>query len=258
MQVSTQGFHAPKRGNVESEYEDAYFPVQACREVLSEFRCAIADGASESAFSREWARLLVRGHHRHKLSLARLQSCWMRLVTRRPVPWYLEEKIRRGAHATFVGLSIRDAETPQPQGGSWRVVAVGDSCLFHVRGDQLLTVAPMSKSDEFNNHPHLISTDPATAFGLGESRPTVISGEWQPDDVFFLLTDALAEWTLSKHEAGRPPWTLFRSLGEDGDSGENEDSSSAGQALFESLVAELREKDGLHNDDTTLLRVGVA
>jgi serine/threonine protein phosphatase PrpC len=251
MWISTQGFHEPKRGNVESEYEDAFFPDRMCREELSEFRCAVADGASESAFSREWARLLVRGYQRQRLSLARLQRCWLRMVTRRQVPWYLEEKIRRGAHATLVGLSIWDAQTPEPH-GSWRVVAIGDSCLFHVRDDELLTVAPMSRSDEFNNHPHLISTDPATALGVGMSRATVISGEWQPNDVFYLLTDALAEWALNKHETGRPPWTLFRSMGEDGD------SSDAGQASFEAFVANLRKNDGLHNDDTTLLRVEVS
>ena len=252
MWVSTQGFHAPKQGNVESEYEDAYFPEDVCLQDLSEFRCAVADGASESAFSREWARLLVRGYYRRRMTLGRLQRCWSRMVTRRPVPWYLEEKIRRGAHATLVGLSIRDGEPSARSGGSWRIVAVGDSCLFHVRDDELLTVAPMSRSDEFNNHPHLISTDPATTFGLDESQITVVSGEWQPRDVFYLLTDALAEWTLAKHEAGRPPWSLFRSLGEDGD------SSGAGQRSFEALVANLRENGGLHNDDTTLLRVEVA
>jgi hypothetical protein len=121
-----------------------------------------------------------------------------------------------------------------------------------VRDDELLTVAPMSKSDQFNNHPNLISTDPSTAFGLGQSRATVISGEWQPNDMFYLLTDALAEWALGKHEAGKAPWDLFRSMGEDGK------SSDEGKASFETFVANLREKDGLHNDDTTLLRVEVS
>ena len=254
MWVCTQGFHAPKRGNVESEYEDAYFPERVCRRDLSEFHCAVADGASESAFSREWARLLVRGYYRQRMSLRRLQRCWLQMVTRRPVPWYLEEKIRRGAHATLVGLSIMEGEPSEPGGGSWQMEAVGDSCFFHVRNDELLTVAPVSRSDEFDNHPDLISTDTSTSFGLDESRLTVLSGEWQPSDAFYLLTDALAEWTLGEHEAGRPPWPLFRSLGQDGD----HCSSGAGEGSFETLVAELRENGGLHNDDATLLRVEVA
>ena len=73
-----------------------------------------------------------------------------------------------------------------------------------------------------------------------------------PSDVFYLLTDALAEWSLAEHEAGRPPWSLFRSLGEDGESG------SKGQESFKTLVAKLRENGGLHNDDTTLLRIEVS
>jgi serine/threonine protein phosphatase PrpC len=254
MFVSSQGFHVPKKGNVESEYEDAYFPELVCRRYLSEFHCAVADGASESAFAREWARLLVRGYYLQRMSVGQVQRCWVRKVTQRPVPWYLEAKIRRGAHAALVGLSIRDAEPSEPYGGSWQVSAVGDSCLFHVRNDELLTVAPICRSDEFDNHPHLISTDIATSFGLDESRLTVVSGEWQPNDTFYLLTDALAQWTLGEHEAGRPPWFLFRSLGQDGDHG----SSGAGQRRFENLVATLRENGGLHNDDTTLLRVEVA
>ncbi len=254
MWICTQAFHVPKRGNVESEYEDAYFPRQICRRDLSEFHCAVADGASESAFSGEWARLLVRGYCHRRVTLERLQRCWLRLATRRPVPWYLEAKIRRGAHAALVGLSIREGRSSEPLGGFWEVEAVGDSCFFHVRDNELLTVAPISKSDEFDNSPHLISTDASSSFGLDESRVAVVSGEWQPRDAFYLLTDALAQWILAEHEAGRPPWPLFRRLRHADDHCGN----GAGPRSFETVVAELRENGGLHNDDTTLLRVEVA
>jgi serine/threonine protein phosphatase PrpC len=252
MLVSSQGFSTPKRGNVVSEYEDAYFPELACqRQSLSEFRCAVSDGASESAFSREWARLLVRRFHSQRISLGLLQKCWLRKVTRKPVPWYLEEKIRRGAHATLVGLSIQDLETAKKGGGSWKATAVGDSCLFHVRKDKLLTVTPLSKSEEFNNHPHLVSTDSTNAFGINASHVKVISGEWLPNDVFYLLTDAIAEWALAQQEAGKPPWALFRKLG-------RRSNAKAAQQTFEKLVTKLRKTGGLHNDDTTLLRIEVA
>ena len=254
MWICTQAFHVPKRGNVESEYEDAYFPQQLCRRDLSEFHCAVADGASESAFSGEWARLLVRGYCHQRVTVERLQRCWLRLATRRPVPWYLEAKIRRGAYAALVGLSIREGRSSEPLGGSWEVEAVGDSCFFHVRDNVLLTVAPISKSDEFDNSPHLISTDASASFGLDESRLTVVSGEWQPRDAFYLLTDALAQWILAEHEAGRSPWPLFRRLRH----ADDHCGSSAEPRSFETVVAELRENGGLHNDDTTLLRVEVA
>ncbi len=253
MLICSQGFYAPKRGNVASEYEDAYFPERACqRQDIAEFRCAVADGASESAFSKEWARLLVRRRYQgQRLSFALLKRCWLRRVTSKPVPWYLEEKIRRGAHATLVELSIRDPKPSKPSGGPWKAAAVGDSCLFHVRDGRLLTVAPITQSDKFNNHPNLVSTDSSASFGLDESRIKVVSGKWLPRDVFYLLSAALAEWTLTRHEAGEPPWSLFHSLGRDGD------SDPEGQQSFEALVADLRENGGLHNDDTTLLRVEV-
>lgn len=254
MWVCTQAFHTPKRGNVEREYEDAFLPDQVFRRDLSEFHCAVADGASESAFSGEWARLLVRGYCRRGMSLKRLQRCWLRLVTRRAVPWYLEAKISRGAHAALVGLSIRDGQLAKSLGGSWEVAAVGDSCFFHVRGDELLTVGPISTSQGFDNTPHLISTDASASFGLDESRLTVLSGDWQPRDAFYLATDALSQWALAENEAGRHPWPMFRSLSQTADHchGGREGPS------FEELVAELREHGGLHNDDTTLLRVEVA
>ena len=254
MWICTQAFHVPKRGSVDSEYEDAFFPDRVFRQDLYEFRCAVADGASESAFSEEWARLLVRGYCRRQVSLERLQRRWLRFVTRRPAPWYLEAKIRRGAHATLVGLSIRDDAPSEPFGGSWEVEAVGDSCFFHVRGNELLTVAPIAKSDEFDNTPHLISTDTSISFGLVESQVTVFSGEWQPRDSFYLLTDALAQWTLAEHEAGRSPWPMFRGLRH----ADDQRDGNGEHRCFQTVVKELREKGGLHNDDTTLLRVEVA
>ena len=220
MWICTQAFHTPKRGNVESEYEDAFHPERLFRRDLSEFHCAVGDGASESAFSGEWARLLVRGYCRRGMSREGLQRRWL----------------------------------AESFGGSWDVAAVGDSCFFHVRADELLSVAPMSTSDEFNNSPHLISTDASASFGLDPSRLTVVSGEWRPRDAFYLASDALAQWALAAHEAGRPPWPLFRGLKHGADHGRD---SPEGRS-FEEVVTELREHGGLHNDDTTLLRVEVA
>ena len=59
---------------------------------------------------------------------------------------------------------------------------------------------------------------------------------------------------LAELEAGRSPWPMFRGLRHtDDDCG-----GDAGHRSFQSVIAELRQKGGLHNDDTTLLRVEVA
>ena len=128
MWIRTEAFHVAKRGNDESEYEDAFYPSALAREV-SAFRCAVADGASESMFSGLWAKLLVRGFFRRQLRMDRLKRIWKRAAhgTGDPasqggggkaVPWYVEKKAAHGAHAAFVGLEkiaaqgvIRESET---------------------------------------------------------------------------------------------------------------------------------------------------
>jgi hypothetical protein len=270
MQVRTQVFHAPKKGNAESEYEDASFPNSALeREAVSEFRCAVADGASESAFADVWAQLLVRAFGRRRMRLERLRRLWQRSISGRPVPWYLEKKITRGAHAAFVGLSLRDGsanghaepqassefgdwlelpsdETPTTGVGSWRALAIGDSCLFHVRGPELLTVGPLDASEQFGNTPALLSSTSPKRIRRASADVTVLSGAWQPGDTFYLATDAIAQWLLSIQEAGRPPWVHLDELCVKGDT-----------ETFDRLVEELRAEGDLHNDDTTLLRVEV-
>jgi hypothetical protein len=243
---------------------------------VSEFRCAIADGASESAFANVWARLLVRGFGRRRMRLGRLRRLWQRATSGRPLPWYLETKILHGAHAAFVGLSIREAspngqvtEEPAPEpaappewielppadetpvgsdeAGSWRALAVGDSCLFHVRGGELLLVGPLGASDQFGNTPALLSSRSPDRIRRGADDVNVLSGAWQSGDNFYLATDALAQWLLAIQEAGRPPWVKLGELCAAGDT-----------PTFVRLVEELRALGDLHNDDTTLLRVEVA
>ncbi len=241
MWICLQDFHTPKNGSSETEYEDAYSPDACFHRSIDGFRCAVADGASESAFSREWAQLLVRNFSRRQLRLRYLQDIWEKLVNLRELPWYLEAKVKKGAHAAFVGLSIRD-------GGhhSWRALTIGDSCLFHVRDNQLLLAAPIDKSDEFNNSPYLLSTKCPAPISANAPHLKVLDGTWESKDAFYLATDALAQWLLSEEEAGRPQWTMLAQLG-----------TKAEDQPFDSLVRSLREEKKLHNDDTTLLRVEV-
>ena len=247
MWVSTQTFHVPKRGGSESEYEDACYPEDSFRGELSSWRCAVADGATESAFSREWAQLLVQSFGHHQFRLKEQQRLWESTVKQGPLPWYLESKISRGAHAAFIGLSVRDpwpaGAADDPQTGTWRAFAVGDSCLFHVRGNELLTAGPLSRSEEFGNNPFLLSTTSRSPISRHNPLVSLLSGTWESNDAFYLATDALAQWLLSEKEAARPPWGFLQDLE---------------PSVFVSLVPILRDTGRLHNDDTTLLRLEVS
>ncbi len=247
MWVRTEEFHVQKHGNAEHEYEDAFYPPEALAVQLSGFRCAVADGASESAFADLWARLLVRGFGRRRMHLDHLRRLWQRAIKGRPKPWYVQNKIARGAHAAFVGLSIHEAAPRKGRKGevrrSWRAVAVGDSCLFHVRNDELLAAGPMKTSAAFNNSPFLLASKQNQVLRRSADFVTVLAGTWRPGDAFYLATDALSQFLLAEQEAERPPWAVLRALG---------------SRTFTSLVAKLRAGNAIKNDDTTLLRVEVA
>lgn len=288
MRVRTQAFHVPKQGNADEEYEDAYFPGTV-EETLAEFRCAVADGASESAYSGQWAQLLVEGFSRRQLQLAQLRAQWEEAIKGQPLPWFLEKKVHRGAYAALIGLAIRERDgldaaqqdddeaklsaadwlppsetpgavepepgrgwhsnvatvTPAEIAGSWRALAVGDSCLFQVRENELVTVGPRCKSDQFDNAPFLLGSKSKETLRRSADHVSIHSGTWAGDDRFYLATDALSQWLLLRHEAGLAPWEMLRELGADD------------TRPFEDLIAEMRCEHDLHNDDTTLLRLEV-
>src|SRR6266568_755912 len=53
MRAPVTAWWAPKAGNAADEYEDAYAVEPAA------LRYAVADGASETSFAKQWAELLV-------------------------------------------------------------------------------------------------------------------------------------------------------------------------------------------------------
>lgn len=221
----------PKHGHGDHEYEDAV----AANPHLGRF--AIADGASESAFSGDWARCLVRSYveHRHD---ALVENDWFaqarrefgNIVAGRPLPWYLEEQLREGAHAAFLGFSL----TPRADHmWDWHAVAVGDCCFFHLRGSRLTLSFPLTSSGDFNQLPKLIDS---RWDSLPVQRQTW--GRACTGDVFLLMTDALAKWSLERDESRTPIWSdLLRS---DALPGLVQSASAAGQ---------------LRNDDVTLLLI---
>ncbi|HEX5272936.1 MAG TPA: protein phosphatase 2C domain-containing protein, partial [Gemmataceae bacterium] len=216
----------PRRGSSADEYEDAWAAEPAAG------RFAVADGASESSFAGLWARLLVEGFVRPAPGwLAAARQSWAASVDGRALPWYAEAKRDDGAYATLVGLVVAD--------GRWHALAVGDACLFQVRGDCLLASFPLGRSADFGNRPRLIGSRPfAEAETHAEGR-----GEWEAGDRFLLMTDALAQWFLRRHEAGERPWQELGALSE----GER----------FAEWVDERRRGDGLRNDDVTVVMVDV-
>jgi hypothetical protein len=196
MKVSIEAFLLPKAGNSPEEYEDAYFPTRAPSDDVDSLRLAVADGATETSFSAAWANLLVRGFCRHtinpdtlKADLASRQAVWKRHVQRKPLPWYAEQKIADGAFAAIVGLELHRKNR------RWDAFAIGDCCVFHTRGETILTPFPMEDAEQFDNRPALISSVAENNNGVLDLVKTA-KGAWESGDTFYLMSDAIAAWFL--------------------------------------------------------------
>lgn len=239
MPLLAKVFWVAKAGNSPDEYEDAFdINVEAGR-------FAIADGATESFCAREWAQLLVRGFVNNSSGkmcieewLAPLQESWHKAIDWSALPWYAEEKARSGAFAAFLGLEL-DVAVSHNASPRWRAIAVGDCALFHVRDNELKTAFPLANAREFGSRPILLCSNPIRNQAVWR-EVRIQEGDWYPGDLFFLSTDALAQWFLTQWEAGAEPWSMLHAL---------DDS----QEKFEEFVTELRSKNLVRNDDMTLI-----
>ncbi len=230
---------APKLGNRPDENEDA------CAVDVQRGCYVVSDGASSSFASRAWAQALCGAFVESPSTtwsfddfaacVATADGVWQ--AGQRgasDVPWWAEEGLRRGAHATVAVLSLGMRDDQR----IWRAAAVGDSCVFQLRasaaGWTIVCSMPLSDARMFSGHPTLVHTgaSPTTA-DIVVAAGTAIEG-----DVFVLATDAVAEWIL-RDPANVAPAAVG--------------SAADLQRTFDSL----RERVELDNDDLTLLRVAI-
>lgn len=133
---------------------------------------------------------------------------------------------------------------PSLSTGTWRAVAVGDSCLFHLRDGQLLHAFPLDDPASFDNAPWLLGS----RMPIPEVRqPRAVCGRGQIEkgDRLWLMSDALAQWFLIECRAGRGPWLELEPLLQDS------------ETEFEMWVGRQRTDRRMRNDDVTLVAVDV-
>jgi len=244
----------PKAGNSHEEYEDAFSP---CRDGSIDGRMlkfAVADGSSEGILSGTWAQMLVRkfcrsGHLPQDIQLPFVEKAYKwwkrwrknyifrREKQNRPIQWYEEPWLEVGSFSTVLGFTLL--------ADRWTAVAVGDTCLFQVRGEELMDAFPLERSADFGNAPFLLCSNRArNAKALHNARTA--EGEWQVDDTFYLMTDALACWFLGDYEAEHAPWSMLRAF-----------STTDELGSFEGWISRLREQGHLRNDDVTFMRIDI-
>src|SRR5271166_1970692 len=206
MRASLIAYWAPKEGSSAAEYEDAWrvLPGPADEVPGRWVAVAVADGATESLLARYWAAMVVDG-----FAVAPISACDARSFA-----------------ATALALS-----------GRWP--AVVDSYI----AEREKAARPLRwyerpgiESGAFDTSPALLGscdTDP----GPIVDHVRLAGGTVAEGDDFFVCTDAMAAWFLSRSEEGGKPWETLRDLSEIG---------------FAEWVYEARRTSGLHNDDVTL------
>ena len=261
MEATVQVFWTPKKGNTPDEYEDAY----GCS--VEQGRFAVADGATESSFAEIWSTILTQkfvadppegtppSHETWKNWVSPLQKEWHANIMWERLPWFAEEKARKGAFATFLGMEFVDEEEEEESvmdkflfmfkkqkvtGPRWKAVTIGDSNFYQIRDDELIKSWPLTKGIQFTHRPTLVSSNP-------EANTTIWDyflyeeGEYEEGDTFILATDAIAKWFLDRYELGEKPWHVLAQV--------------KTETEFDTLVSELRTGYKIQNDDTTIVTV---
>jgi len=255
MNIDYSHFCLPKAGNMASECEDHFFHINNQKNIK---RYAIADGASTAYLSGLWATVLVEGFGAYEgeitdinffdlIQTLILDENWnprladyiqKRVDGGKPLSWYDEVALQKGADSTLLEISFSFEENKLKD--NFSTLAIGDSCLFQVRNDELITKFPLNSSADFDNFPSLISSDPKRNVNLHEKieyreNQSIISG-----DRLFLMTDALASWFLQEHEKGGKPWEIIGEIVVD-------------ESGFMDWIEQLRENNLMRNDDVTLI-----
>lgn len=232
----------PKLGNSNEECEDAFF-YKLTNNLL---KIALADGATESSFAKEWAKLLTKDLLTPKsLSpkkiigrLPPLRKLWITEVTKTPLPWYAEAKLEKGAFSTILLMSINFEKA------TYDCIAVGDCCLFHIRKDDMIFLFPIDNSSEFSNNPFLLSTKKEDDSELKKHIKERKNQKIEKGDYLFLMSDALAYWFANENEKQERPWEILLGVSEENG--------------FENWLNGQRKKKEIKNDDTTLLIIEIS
>jgi hypothetical protein len=208
---------------------------------------AIADGVTNSSYSGEFARALVRrwtedppkqvGEFASWMTSA--QDEWAVEVEPKLAPlrksWYNRNKRFQG-DAAFVGAKLfRNGERRQ-----LHLMGIGDTVAILVRGGKIKQSFPLVEAHEFSNEVKALPSVGDAPFKVRESIWDV-----KPGDEVFMATDALAAWLFTEVEAGRDPFPQLRKL----------KTAAEMKAFVEGARAgELPGVGEMNVDDTTLAR----
>lgn len=234
-----------KLGNRESDYEDSFSYD------LEKMKFAIADGASNSIFSDVWSRSLTESFITEDVDLFsqsvqtvvqtvmdKARSKWYSSINWTTLPWFTKNKSVNGSYSTILFCQLRERDSEHLQ---MRIIAVGDSCLFKIRGDDITFSFPLTYISQFNISPDLVWS--GRGYPFPEKSPSkypvtrVMDGVVEASDQLVFATDSVSVLLLSDPN----PMTLVTEIIE--------------KRFTEKLIKAI-DSGKIKNDDVTLALVG--
>lgn len=212
---------------------------------------AVADGVSQSFYPEIWAEILTENYVKspddffvtddggNKIPASELsksfeekfQKKYESLPPQQKKIVDINRKKRQNPAATFVGVRIDDTNV--------KIEYIGDSVLFYIdKTGNIRKVCSMPQGEDgkihFDNRPQYLTLDTQNQNGVVKTEELPLA-----EGTIFVMTDALAEW--------------FDNLDDFRETGIEKLKCLASHDQFAEYMSELRKKNNLKDDDTTLL-----
>lgn len=273
--ISFSSFLLPKSDSALDECQDAiYTPAGSDVSIQSEcrlgqpgtpLRFAVADGVTTAFYSGFWAAQLVSLFGEGLLQDWSIDGPtwkqtadykWREYIQDRDLGSISKNRLsqRDPASATFCGIEI-EASTSESNELSWRVVAVGDSCVIHLFAcsssesdpNAIFSSFPCKKAADFSCMTSAISNYEEYPLPMEFAANTVNQLVLGHGDVLLLATDALCEWMIKFAESGNPVWKTIIEAND----------HEAFKRMVENARCEAAPERRLKDDDVALIVIRV-
>ena len=194
--------------------------------------------------SRTFANLIVKKYIRNPSVncqwIDEIAKKYNKVYENGNLSWSKQAAFERGSFATLLGIRYSVARDIV------EITSIGDSLIVLLNGSQYVKAFPYAKSQDFFQHPVLLSTKTEknsflnNTFFYKEHRTRWNLSEYS-NPILLIMTDALGQWALNNHEIETPKWIELTNI---------EDMTS----LIQLVSREWKNKN-LRNDDITLIQV---
>jgi serine/threonine protein phosphatase PrpC len=268
-------FLLPKSDSDPDECQDAICTPNGCevteQNVVaivqhgSPLRFAVADGVTTAFYSGFWAAQLVALFREGPMQnwacdgstwKQSADDKWLEYIHSRELGSISQNRLaqRDPAAATFCGIEIA-ASTGENSELSWRVIAVGDSCVIHLskshrsesEPDAIFFSHPCKNAADFSCVTSAISNYEENHLPQEFAETILDQPALKDGDILLLATDALCEWMIKLKEKGEPVW---KTIAEAND-------QDAFRRMVENARCELAPERRLKDDDVALIVIRV-